>query len=402
LKYSISYQESIDIINNINISDIQTQKVFISDALNQTLAQEIVANENSPAYPTSSMDGYAIKIKDQDNPIQIQNQDNPAGKDISETVENGTCIKTFTGSLVPNGAQAIIPIENVTVKDNTIIVNEKVKDGFAIRKVGENYKENEVLIQKNSNISFAQIGVMASLNIPIVKVYKKPTVSVLSTGSEILDIGQIQTNKAQIRSSNHLVIEAICKQQNANVLQLGVEKDDKENLTKIIVNALENSDIVVTTGGVSVGDYDFVKDIIKDAIGANVLFQKVSIKPGQHIIVAQKNNKFIVGLPGFAYSSTVTALLYVVPLIHKLQNSNKTLEIVEATIQEDFGKNMNKTAFFACNLINKDGNFYVNFDGKKSGTSAILTNMLDNSALLILESDCNGYKKGDKVKVVRV
>jgi molybdopterin molybdotransferase len=402
MKKFISYEESLEIINNTKINPTITKKVFLSDALDMTLAADIIANENSPAYPTSAMDGYAIKYDDQDNNnIKIIDK-NPAGCQIESSVTNGTCIKTFTGSLMPDGADTLIPIENVTVEDDKIIINKKVQKGFAVREVGENYKTNEVLINSGQTISFAQIGVLASLNQPIVEVFSKPTVAIASTGNEILDIGQPQQNNSQIRSSNHLVIEAICKKHNANTIQLGVVKDDKQTIINTIKNAMQNADIVVTTGGVSVGDYDFVKDVIKDELGATVLFQGVKIKPGQHIIVAQKENKFIIGLPGFAYSSTVTALLYVVPLIQRLQNSQKGLEIVEATIEEDFDKKMPKTVFSACNLIETNGAYNINFDSKKSGSSAILTNLLGDTGLLIVDENCDGYKKGNKVRVIKI
>jgi molybdopterin molybdotransferase len=402
MKKFITYQESVNILNDVNISKKTTQKVFISDAMDRILAQDIKAMENSPKYPTSAMDGYAIISKDQKNKKLKIIDNNPAGTDIESTVTSGVCIKTFTGSLMPKGSDSLIPIENVTVEDGYIIINEEVSQGFAVRSVGENYKTDEVLIKSGEIISFPQIGIMASLNIPMVEVFTKPIVSILSTGSEILDLGDIQTNKAQIRSSNHLTIEAICKKYGANTLQLGVVKDDRDTILNTVKNALENSDIVVTTGGVSVGDYDFVKDIIKDELGATVLFQGVNIKPGQHIILAQKDNKFIIGLPGFAFSSTVTALLYVVPLIWKLQNSHKTLEIVEATITEEFKKRANKTVFSACNLNVINNRYTCDFKDKKFGSSAILTNMLGNVGLLIQNEESGDLNSGDKVKVVKI
>jgi molybdopterin molybdotransferase len=181
---------------------------------------------------------------------------------------------------------------------------------------------------------------------------------------------------------------------------MGVVKDDKQSILNLLNSALKTSDIVVTTGGVSVGDYDFVKDIIKDELGCKVLFQGVSIKPGQHIIFAQKDNKFIVGLPGFAYSSTVTFLLYILPLIFKFKGSNEVLTIKDAIITCDLPKKTKKTVFTASNLEYKDGKYYINMDNKKQGTSAILTNMLGSVALLIQEENSIYLKAKDKVKVL--
>lgn len=400
MKKFINYKQSLDILNSINISNLSTQKLFVTDALNRILAEDIVAKENSPAYETSGMDGYAIKHDDlQLGKIKIIDK-NPAGIVIESSVSKGTTIKTFTGSLMPEGSDTLIPIENVTVEGDFIIINEKVPKGFAVREIGENYKENELLIKKGTFIDFAQIGVMASLNIVQVKVYLQPTVAIACTGSEILEVGEVQTNDAQIRSSNHLTLEAIGKQYGADVLQMGIVKDDKESITNLLKEALLKSDIVVTTGGVSVGDYDFVKDVIKDELDCEVLFQGVLIKPGRHILFAKKGDKFIIGLPGFAYSSTVTFLLYILPLLFKFKGSTESLNIVDAIIDENFPKKGNLTNFTACNVHFNKSSYHVDFEGKKHGTSAILTNMLGSPGLLIQEEGSPDLKQGDTVKVI--
>ena len=400
MKKFINYNQSLDILNSLNISHTSTQKLFVSDTLNRILAKDIVAKDNSPAYETSAMDGYAVQFDDlSTSKIKIIDK-NPAGTVVDSHVSKGTCIKTFTGSLMPKGSDTLIPIENVTVEDEYIVINTPVPKGFSVRAIGENYKENEILIDKSTKIDFAHIGVMASLNIVQVEVFTKPIVAIASTGSEILDVGEDQTSIAQIRSSNHLTLEAIAKKYGADVHQMGVVKDDRESITTLLKNALKNSDIVVTTGGVSVGDYDYVKDIIKDELGCDVLFQGVNIKPGQHILFAKKDDKYIIGLPGFAYSSTVTFLLYVLPLIFKFKNSDESLKIINAIIEEDFNKKASKTIFTACNVKYVDGEYKINFNGKKNGTSAILTNMLGNPGLLLQEEDSVNISKGDKVKVI--
>jgi len=391
----ISYDESLNILNKIDFGPIPTQKLFLTNAINHVLATNIIADHNSPAFPTSGMDGYAIKFEDQDNNRIKIIGNNPAGTVVESSVTSGVCIKTFTGSLMPEGSDTLIPIENVTVEDGSIIINEKVPLKFATRNIGENYKENEVLIKKGAKIGFAEVGVLASLNISQIEVYVNPTIAIASTGTEILDLGDTQTNDAQIRSSNHLTIEALAKKSGANTIQMGVVEDDKQSITTLLKNALSTSDIVVTTGGVSVGDYDFVQDVIKEELGAEVLFHGVKVKPGMHILIAKKEGKLIIALPGFAYSSTVCAVLYLLPMIYKLRGAKEQLPIVKARITQDFPLKMPKTIFSACN-VNYDGSeFIINFDGKKSGTSAILTNMLDSPALLIQKEDSLGLKAGD-------
>ncbi|WP_419769742.1 MAG: molybdopterin molybdotransferase MoeA [Candidatus Marinarcus sp.] len=396
----ISFQDSIKIIKDIVLENLPTQKLFISDALDQILAQDIIADHNSPEYPTSAMDGYAIIFKDQElKELKIIDK-NPAGSVVKSIVTKGTCIKTFTGSLMPKGSDTLIPIENVTVHDDMITINKAVKKGFSRREIGENYRENEVLIKKGTKIGFAQIGVLASLNISQVSVYINPTVAIASTGSEILDLGEAQINEAQIRSSNHLTIEALAKKNGANTIQMGVVKDDMESITKLINDALKKADIVVTTGGVSMGDYDFVQDVVKKELKAKVLFHGVRMKPGMHVLVARKEEKFIIALPGFAYSSTVCAILYLLEIIYKYRNANEELPFVKAKILEDLPFNGNKTLFTACNVNYKKGEYQIDFKGKKQGTSAILTNLLETPALLVQDENSSDLKAGDCVDIL--
>ena len=396
----ISYKKSIEILNNIQLIKQTTQKLFITQALGKILAKDVIANHNSPEFPTSAMDGYAIRYEDLKSEFLEIIAKNPAGYVVESEVSLNKCIKTFTGSLMPKGSDTLIPIENVEVIENKIKIKKDVPFAFAVREIGENYKKDEVLIKKGTKIGFAEIGVLASLNISMVEVVVNPIIAVASTGSEVLDLGEIQTNDSQIRSSNHLTLEALFKSNGAEVLQMGVVKDDIDSIANLFETALQKADIVVTTGGVSVGDYDFVQDVIKDKLKAEVLFHGVSIKPGMHILIALKDKKIIVALPGFAYSSTVCAILYVLPLIYKFRNSNESLPIIKAKITQDFPKKTDKTVFTACNVKYLDGEYVIDFEGKKEGTSAILTNMLESPALLIQDEDSKDLKSGDLVDIL--
>ena len=395
----IHFDESIQIIQDLEITSYKTKKLYLVDALGYVLAEDVVADHNSPEFPTSAMDGYAIIHEDMTLGTLKIGSVNPAGSALKDEVIGGTCIKTFTGSLMPHGADTLIPIENVTAHGDEIVINTEVPQGYAVRDVGENYAQGQLLIAKGTKIDFPQVGVMASLNMANVMVYEKPTVAIISTGSELLELGEEQTNDAQIRSSNNYILEAIVKKYDGIPMQLGCIKDEKTVITQEILSALDKSDIVVTTGGVSVGDFDFVKDVIVE-IGCDVVFKGVRVKPGQHIMVARKNDKFIIGLPGFAYSSTVTALLYLVPLIEKLQHSACTLSQVKAKLSEAFDKRAKKAEFTACNVNLVQGEYYVDFKGKKTGSSAILTNMLGNVALLVTPEDDTSKKVGDEVTVL--
>ena len=395
----LSYETSKNMLELLDVGATKVESVSLSSTLGRVLAQDIVAKYNDPAFPTASMDGYAIISSDQElDSISILGT-NPAGNDEQRVISSGECIKTFTGSKMPQGADTLIQIENVTAQDGKIIINEKVSQNSSVRPIGEGYKAGDILIKKGTKIGFAQIGVMAGLNTVMVKVAIKPRVAVIATGSEILDLGEASDNPAQIRSSNNYTLAALFESAGAEVIQLGVVGDDKDSIMQTFENALSSADILVSTGGVSVGDYDFVKDIVP-RLGAEVVYKGVSIKPGKHIMVARRDSKFVLALPGFAYSSTVTAILYALPLISNMLGSNKPYTTIEAKLSEDFKKRSRLTEFTACNVTLEDGEYFVNFKDKKVGSSAILTNLLNNSALMISGEDDGNLSAGTFVNVI--
>lgn len=395
----LTYETSQNMLDLLEIPPHRHEKVNLNDALGRTLAIDITAEYNDPKYPTASMDGYAIIYSDQ----ELNNLDvigiNPAGFDEARVVKSGTSIKTFTGSKMPEGADTLIPIENVTFGENKIQINEKVPQGFAVRPIAEGFKEGDILIKKGTKLGFVEIGILAALNHVHAKVSCKPRVAILATGSEILDLGMCSDNDAQIRSSNNHTLAALFNSSGASSVQLGVVGDDKSAILKEIENGLAVSDILVTTGGVSVGDFDFVKEIVP-RVGAEVIYKGVAIKPGRHILLAKKGEKFIVALPGFAYSSTVTAILYVLPIISKMLAKENPYKVVAAKLKEDFKKRSTLTEFTACNIFLEDGEYFVDFTDKKVGSSAILTNLLGNSGLMISSEEDNALEAGTYVNVI--
>lgn len=395
----LSYEASQNMLDLLRVNASRFERVPLSSSLGRVLAQDIVAEFNDPQFPTASMDGYALKHEDMELGVLTVLGDNPAGHDEQRELKTGECIKTFTGSMMPHGADTLIQIENVTYEDGKITINEPVPKGFSVRPVGEGYKSGDILITKGTKIGFAEIGVMAGLNQVMVKVAIRPRVGVIATGSEILDLGENSDNPAQIRSSNNYTLAALFEQAGAEVIQLGTAPDDKDAIMKTFTTALESVDILVSTGGVSVGDYDFVKDIVP-RLGASVVFKGVSIKPGRHIMVAQMESKFILALPGFAYSSTVTGILYALPLISKMLGKKEPFKMVAAKLQEDFKKRSPYSEFTACNVVVEDGQYYINFEDKKVGSSAILTNMLHSSALMIAGEEDKFLEAGTYVNVL--
>ena len=389
----ISFEESIKILNE-NLPGVKgSENVFLSDALNRVLAKDIIAKYDNPYMPTASMDGYAINYDDIDSEIKIIGK-NPAGHFDIKEIKRGESVKTYTGSFMPKGADTLVPIENVEVRDNRLIIKEKVERGFSVRPIGEDFKKGEVLIKKGTILKAGEIGVLASLGIPVVDVVKKPVVSILATGEEVVDLDD-EFEMGQIRSSNNYTLTALGKSFGFEAINLGIAGDDKEKIKSKLLDALKTSDVVVTTGGVSVGDFDFVKEITGEF---DVLFHGVNIKPGQWIMIAKSGDKFIVSLPGFPYSSFVTFLLYVVPILESLENK-KVLKKIKARLKHEFVKKFKKYQFVAVN-IEFNGEFYVDTIGKKQGSSGILTNLIENRALMCLDEGLYTLEAGETVDVL--
>ncbi len=395
----LSYETSQNMLELLQVNSKRFERVPLSDALGRVLASDITAEFNDPQFATASMDGYALKHEDLASGVISVLGDNPAGHDEKREIKTGECIKTFTGSMMPPGADTLIQIENVTYEDGKITINKVVALGNAVRPIGEGYKSGDILITKGTKIGFAEIGVMAGLNQVMVKVAVRPRVGVIATGSEILDLGENSDNPAQIRSSNNYTLEALFTSAGAEVIQLGTAPDNRDELMETFETALASVDILVSTGGVSVGDYDFVKDIVP-RLGAEVVYKGVGIKPGRHILVAKKEEKFILALPGFAYSSTVTGILYVLPLISKMLGKSAPYKMVAAKLQENFKKRSRFTEFTACNVVVEDGEYMINFEGKKVGSSAILVNMLNDSALMVAGEEDKFLEAGTYVNII--
>ncbi|ARU49914.1 molybdopterin molybdotransferase MoeA [Sulfurospirillum diekertiae] len=393
------FDETLKALENSIQTEIGIENIFIGDALGRFLAVDIVAPENNPTHATSSMDGYAIRFSDQQLGSLIISDFIPAGTETHGIVHKGECVKTFTGTLMSEGSDTLIPIENVDVKEGKIHITSAVSKGFAVRPVGENYKAGEVLIKKGTKIGFAEIGVMAEVGMVQVEVFMKPRIAILSTGNEILDFGEPKTSYAQIRSSNHVTVESILRQLGCETMRFKLIKDDRDVIEQQLRQALMWSDIVITTGGGSVGDFDYLQSILTDMKIENIIDGSY-MKPGRHIRVVKTGHKYIYALPGFPYSASVCTFLFIAPLLRKLRAQTFALPTIKAFMGELYKKRSKFVEFTACNLRFTEGQLIVDLHGKKEGSSAILNNLLDNPVLLRVEKDVQKIEKGEMVDVV--
>ena len=397
MKDFMSYADSLKILKDTISAWEKVEKVAITDALDRNIAYDVKAAENYPAKPVSAMDGYAFAFKDGLNELELIT-DLPAGSDKGLHVEGSKCVKTFTGSLMSEGTDTLVPVENVEVSGSKIIIKKSVPKGFAVRAVGESYKKGEILIKKGTRLTYAEIALLAELGVFHVSVFIRPRVAILATGSEIKDLGEPLDSPAQIHSSNHVGIAMQIRKMGAEPILCEIVRDKAELVEKAIINALKSADILVTTGGISMGDYDFVKGALNENF--KLIIEGAAIKPGRHIRVAKSGDKYIFALPGFPYSAMVMCVLYVRVLINTWFSQEEPK--ITAIMDEDYKKRSPFLEFTAVNLENRDGKIFVNLNGKKLGSSAIVNNLTNEAALLIIPKETEFIAKGEVVEVLKM
>lgn len=397
MKDFMSYADSLKILKDTINAWEKVEKVAITDALDRNIAYDVTAAENYPAKPVSAMDGYAFAFKDGLNELELIT-DLPAGSDKGLHIEGSKCVKTFTGSLMSEGTDTLVPVENVEVSGSKIIIKKSVPKGFAVRAVGESYKKGEILIKKGTRLTYSEIALLAELGVFHVSVFIRPRVAILATGSEIKDLGEPLDSPAQIHSSNHVGIAMQIRKMGAEPILCEIVRDKAELVEKAIINALKSADILVTTGGISMGDYDFVKGALNENF--KLIIEGAAIKPGRHIRVAKSGDKYIFALPGFPYSAMVMCVLYVRVLINTWFSQEEPK--ITAIMDEDYKKRSPFLEFTAVNLENRDGKIFVNLNGKKLGSSAIVNNLTNEAALLIIPKETEFIAKGEVVEVLKM
>lgn len=287
------------------------ETVDLADSVNRVLAEAVAADMDLPPFNRSQMDGFAVRFEDTRNaPVKLKIiGEAVAGTGFDGKLKPGEAVRIMTGAPVPEGADAVQKVELTNENDGFIEILEKVKERQNVVSRGAEVKKAKIVFGKGETITEQKIAALASFGYAHVKVYKKPRVSVLATGSEIVDVSQTP-QKDQIRNSNSLMLKALAENF-AEVRILPPVKDDLETLKNQIgeiVNRLK-SDVLIITGGVSVGDYDFTKPALR-AAGAEIFFEKVSLKPGKPTVFARIGDTLVFGLPGNPVSVAVTFYLF--------------------------------------------------------------------------------------------
>ena len=398
----LSVKEAQDKILSRKIK-VKTVKVPILDALGLKLTEDIISCDDIPACDNSAMDGYAVRVEDlkgasRNHPVTLKllAGDIPAGKVPRIKINPGCCISIMTGAPVPEKCSAVVMKEDTENRRDSIFVFKQCGKGENIRYRGEDIKKGDAVIRRGNRIYPADIGVMASLGRSKVPVNRPPVVGVVTTGDELLEINR-KLEAGKVRDSNSYSLCAQLKEIGIKYIRYGIAADDKKFLEEKILEALPNCDILLISGGVSVGDYDFVKEVL-EGIGAETVFWRVNQKPGKPLVFLTYKDKFIFGLPGNPVSVMVCFEMYVRPLIMKMMGREKLFgPSVIARASHDFKKNRGRTDFARVTLHKKGSKYFFRSTGMQG--SGILTSMAKADGIAVFPEDTGPINKNSMVEV---
>lgn len=309
----ITVSEAFSILQN-NLPTLKEENCSLLEARKKTLSQSIHSPIHMPPFRQSAMDGYAVGIHDKLT-YQIIGEIK-AGDAEFFILQPGQAVKIFTGAPVPDTAQAMIPIEKVTVTQSVLTVQSVPKLEDNIRPIGEQIKKGELALEKGTELDAAAIGFLAALGITIVPVFKKPSVGIVVTGNELLTPGTPLTY-GKVNESNGVMLEAALMDVFFHDVARYAVKDDFESTKNTLQTAIEKHDVILVSGGISVGDYDFVAQALQE-LQVNTLFHKVNQKPGKPLFAGKVNEKMIFALPGNPAACLTCFYVYVLPTLKRI------------------------------------------------------------------------------------
>ena len=394
---SVDFDSASKIIKKFLTPIKEIQNLNLSDCLSKVLAEDLISPINVPNYNNSAMDGFAIKsnLKNNSKIFKIINTI-LAGNTSKFTLKNGEAINIMTGGKIPEGTDSVIPIEYVILSGNKITLNELPKTGANIRKIGEDIQKGSIALKKGTYLRPAEIGLIASLGVEKLKVYKEIKVAFFSTGDEIVKAGS-PIKSGQVYDSNHYSINAMLQRLGVECMDLGIIPDNKELIKKILIKSAKTADAIITSGGVSVGQADYMKEVLAEL--GNVLFWKLSIKPGRPMAYGKIKSASYFGLPGNPVAAMVTFYQLVQPALKYLKGELNYLPPPIINVKSDalIKKKPGRLEFQRGILIqNKDG---LSVKPTNLQGSAILSSMTQANCFIILDLESGPIKKGDKVKV---
>lgn len=337
-----------------------TEKIKTISALGRILAENIYSDADIPPFNRSAMDGFAINSRDRSQTFQII-EDIPAGKVPKNKIKIGEGSRIMTGAMLPKGAGRVVMVENTKLlsKNRMQIIKKENKTNISPR--AEDVRKGQQILRKGTKIRPQEAAMLASVGKTKIKVMRQPRVVVISTGSELVEPHQTP-KPGQIRNSNSSTLLLQLKRRGINGKYLGIARDKFAATKKLIKKGLAASDILILTGGVSVGHYDFVKEVLKSC-GVKILFNKVAIKPGKPTVFGTRGKKMIFGLPGNPVSVLVIFELFVVPAIDKIVGRETRSGFQEMPLLRNFQRRGAKREQYFPVKFNKNGALPLKFHG---------------------------------------
>jgi molybdopterin molybdotransferase len=379
-----------------SIEQLGSEKTDLLSALGRIIAEEVTAPWDIPPKDNSAMDGYALRAEDtlsasEKDPITLEvTEDIPAGSIAKFKVNRGQAARIMTGAPIPEGADSVLRMEDTQAQGDRVKILVPVTKGQDIRWAGEDVRCGDIVLTAGTEIRPAEIGMLASLGRSFISVYQRPTVAVLSTGNELIDIDE-DLSAGKIVNSNGYALAAQVRECGAVPVLIGIARDTKEDLLAKF-KAAARADLIKSSGGVSVGDYDLVKDIMQE-IGNSMAFWRVAMRPGRPLAFGTIQGKPAFGLPGNPVSSMISFEQFVRPALRKMMgHQNLFRKTVKAVLKEDIRKKSGLKYFIRVRLLEENGQIMASSTGEQG--SGILKSMVLADGLVELSEDLSEAQKG--------
>ncbi|MCF2506897.1 molybdopterin molybdotransferase MoeA [Dyadobacter sp. CY107] len=378
-----------------NVKALSAQSVDVRNALGHVLADDILAPMSLPSFRQSSMDGYAVvdtDISEKDTILKLSGE-SKAGQTNTQTLISGSTMRIFTGAPVPEGATAVVMQENISSENGTITIHEfPVQAGKNVRNIGQQIQKGAIALEKGTFLSPGSIGFLQGMNIWEASVHKKPKVGLLITGDELLHKGDSIVH-GKIFESNSAMLAAALQKEGIADLEIQYAEDDLESTINGLHELAENNDVVLASGGISVGDYDFVGKAV-EAVGAETIFYKVRQKPGKPLLFAKRRDKLFFALPGNPASSLVCYYEYVLPALRILSGrKDPFLTTLKMPAKLAYSFHGERDEFLKGLIVNGE---VTPLDGQESFA---LRSFAIANAIIYLPVEQNSVKEGDLVEV---
>ncbi|MBC7231221.1 MAG: molybdopterin molybdotransferase MoeA [Actinobacteria bacterium] len=383
------------------VGTLETAETPLLEALGLTLAEEAVARHDIPPFDNSAMDGYAVRSEDvagasEESPVElVVLGDLAAGYAPRVALERGQALRIMTGAPVPEGCDAVVPVEQTRAGEGSVLVLKAVARGSNVRRAGEDVRKGETVLAPGTPIGPAELGMLSSLGYARPRCFRRARVGIISTGDELVGVEE-ELAPGKIRDSNSYTLFGMVREAGAEPLRLGVVRDDAALLERTILDNLERVDLFVTSGGVSVGDYDMVKEVLGKLGEMN--FWKVAMRPGKPQAFGHIGGKPLFGLPGNPVSVMVSFEQFVRPALLKMMGRRELFRPrVTAVLDAPMGRREGRTEFIRVIADWRDGRYHVRPTGPQG--SGILRSMVLGNALAVLPEDVGRLEPGAEVEI---